>query len=493
MKPTLDHFIRLFRQCDLDLSSLQYELFWRFHLHLQKDAKEMDLTRIRRFEDLVIKHYVDCALVPKYVSLVSPVLDIGTGAGFPGIPIKILLPDIQMILAEGRRHRVTFLKDVCRLLGLEGIRIHPHKVSSAFPETVDTVITRAFEPISETLRRVGGFLHVGGRAIFMKGPSCDEEIDKAVRRYNLEYRLTDDIPYVIPSTKHQRRLVIFRRTGELMTYSPGKNKDLAIKQQESGLVETNRIKEISSQANETFKTFLKSLSGKGIKKHRMALISGPKQVRDIINDYPERCRGWLMHTRSEDFPEDLPAHTIIYRLHPELFRQLDIFGTKKPLLQVQVEAPMPWQDENWPQGCTLFLACQDPDNVGAIIRSAAAFGVNRVVILKEAANPFHPKSIRAAGSALFRLPILSGPSINDLTSVHDPLIGLSPEGEDAATFQFPETFGLIPGLEGKGLPKRLRQGPILSIPMAEKIESLNTAVATAIVLYLYKRQRMGVS
>ena len=88
MPTGFDEFIALFKKCGLDLQPSQLELFWSFHQHLRKRNLEADLTRIRRFEDLVVKHYVDSALVPTLLSLVSPVLDIGTGAGFPGIPIK---------------------------------------------------------------------------------------------------------------------------------------------------------------------------------------------------------------------------------------------------------------------------------------------------------------------------------------------------------------------------------------------------------------------
>jgi 16S rRNA (guanine(527)-N(7))-methyltransferase RsmG len=489
MQPPFDYFKQLFRQCGLHLSSRQYELFWSFHRELSEKAKEMDLTRIRRFEDLVIKHYVDCALVANFVQLTSPVLDIGTGAGFPGIPIKILQPDLEMILAESRAYRVSFLEHVCRVLGLKKIQIHPHKISSTFPEAVNTVITRAFESIPETLRRVGGFLKEGGKVIFMKGPACNDEIKAAIQEFTLEYQLKDDIAYTIPSTRFRRRLVIFQRTKELMTLSPGREKDLISIQTREAIMGSNKIKEISSPANETFKTFLKILSAKGIKKHNMTLISGPKQIDDILKDYPGKCLGWLMPEKSKAPPKNLPEHVTIYRLHPEIFQELDMFGTKCPLLQVRIDPLQPWlNEEPWPKGCTLFLSCQDPDNIGAIIRSAAAFGVARVVILKEAANPFLPKSMRAAGSALFRIPILEGPSIHELSDTQAPLIGLSPEGQDVAGFQFPDTFGIIPGLEGQGLPEGLRKKTILSIPMSEKIESLNTAVATAIVLYAWKRQ-----
>ena len=80
-----------------------------------------------------------------------------------------------------------------------------------------------------------------------------------------------------------------------------------------------------------------------------------------------------------------------------------------------------WSDDApWPDGCTLFIPFQDPENVGAVIRSAAAFGVARVVLLKEAAHPFHPRSSRAAGSALFQVPLYQGPSIRNRSSRKPP-------------------------------------------------------------------------
>ena len=100
MQPTFSNFKNLFRRCEIELTPHQYERFWAFHQYLKEQSKNMDLTRIRRFEDLVIKHYVDCTLVSKLVQFISPVLDIGTGAGFPGIPIKILDPDLEIILSD---------------------------------------------------------------------------------------------------------------------------------------------------------------------------------------------------------------------------------------------------------------------------------------------------------------------------------------------------------------------------------------------------------
>ena len=124
--------------------------------------------------------------------------------------------------------------------------------------------------------------------------------------------------------------------------------------------------------------------------------------------------------------------------------------------------------------------------MGAVIRSAAAFGVSRVVILKEAAHPYHPKSARAAGSSLLRVPLLEGPWTGELQLSKTPLVTLSPEGRAVGDYPFPPSFCLVPGLEGPGLPETLRRGTVLSIPMQPGVESLNAALATGIVLYLWR-------
>jgi 16S rRNA (guanine527-N7)-methyltransferase len=81
-----------------------------------------------------------------------------------------------------------------------------------------------------------------------------------------------------------------------------------------------------------------------------------------------------------------------------------------------------------------------------------------------------------------------GPSIRELLSVNAPLLALSADGTDLAAQTFPNSFGLIAGLEGPGLPEQLRQGPTLRIPIARGVESLNAATATAIALYDWRRQ-----
>jgi 16S rRNA (guanine(527)-N(7))-methyltransferase RsmG len=210
--PSLKHW---FQQSNLTLNENQYKQLWKFHTLLREKNEAYDLTRIYQFDSMVQKHYIDCILVAKLLNwdLPSPLLDIGTGAGFPGIPLKIACPDVEIILAEGRHKRVQFLREAVEALGLKGITVYDHKVYASFGMSIQGAITRALESIPKTLARVRTSLVPGGKVIFMKGPRCDEEIRKALMEFGREYELLKGLSYTIPHSSHQRRLVVFGRRG----------------------------------------------------------------------------------------------------------------------------------------------------------------------------------------------------------------------------------------------------------------------------------------
>jgi len=214
-------------------------------------------------------------------------------------------------------------------------------------------------------------------------------------------------------------------------------------------------------------------------------VGGVRYIDEILRDHPNSAVAWVTCGPPAP-PLGAPEHLEWLQLSPKLFREIDSVGTGPPLLLVRVPEIENWSDADWVPGCTLFVPFQDPENVGAVLRSAAAFGVARVVLLREAAHPFHPRSLRAAGgSAGFRTQILQGPSLEELRVSGAPLFGLSAEGSDVGRFEFPERFGLLPGLEGPGIPETLRGPQALRVPMQPGQESLNAATATAIVLYLW--------
>jgi len=243
---------------------------------------------------------------------------------------------------------------------------------------------------------------------------------------------------------------------------------------------------IESEDNRVFKQLRRTLSGRGIRKYQSALVSGTKNVEDVLRSSPNLCEAWVNKAGHSDPPAELPEGAAWYQLPGRLFRTLDVSGTDSPLVLVH-SPPMPkWRvEDGFEPGCTLLVPFQDPENVGAVIRSAVAFGVKNVVLLAESAHPLHPKSLRASSGAVFQATLFEGPPVAELPGGL-PVVALSPEGADVSGYEFPAAFGLLPGVEGPGLPPHLRQGA-LSIPMIPTVESLNSATAAAIVLYLWRR------
>lgn len=203
---------KILNKSQIHLSDTQLKLLWRYHNWIRNRNQDRDLTRIVGFNAMIIKHYVDSMIVGNYWTLPSPLVDVGTGAGFPGIPIKIRYPHLALTLAEPRPKRIDFLKEVVADLKLRDVTIFEHKVvSRSFQSPVKGVITRALEPIEKTILRTSGSLVPGGQLIFLKGPSVDPEISQAEGRFKGAYRLLHQEAYRLPHTPHERRLVVFER------------------------------------------------------------------------------------------------------------------------------------------------------------------------------------------------------------------------------------------------------------------------------------------
>lgn len=478
MAPSLATMRAILEDCGIRLAADQYEKLWAYHRLLREADAELNLTRIRNFENMVLKHYVDSLLVLRFEELPSPLLDMGTGPGLPGIPLKIARPGTHIILAEPRGARADFLRHVCERLNLEGVEVHAGRISPRFGRRVRGVITRAVAAVPETMDAVAGCLEQGGKLILMKGPDCGEEMAEARATRSGSYRLAGDDAYEIPGTTHHRRLLVYERLDQ-----PQVGGD-----EGEARVFQGPVKEVTSPSNPSFRLARDVLAGKGIRKHGRAVIAGARIVEEVLERFPENVEAWMTDAKGEPPPVDGVAWL---KIEGSLYRELDVSGTKGPLLLARTPEMPEWRaDEPWPDGCTLFVPFQDPENVGAVLRSAAAFGVSRVVLLKEAAHPFHPKAARAAGPALFQVPMMLGPSIQELETSGVPLVPLDAEGSDLDAEPWPIRFGLVPGVEGPGLPDRLRtSGAARRIPIAEGVESLNAATAVAVALYAWKRSR----
>ncbi len=268
-------------------------------------------------------------------------------------------------------------------------------------------------------------------------------------------------------------------------------------------------KSVASVENAVFRSLLECLTTKGVKKHGLFFASGEKAVTDILERHPERVRDLIVCTdlhldtsgrdpkpkltsverliaRFRDLPSKEVRPSVLAFTKP-LFDQLDVFGTHAPLLALSAW-DLPQADlTSEPVGLELLCALGDPSNLGALIRSAAAFKASKVILLKESASPFHSRAVRAASAATFEVPLARGPSINEVTALAEgsplPYLALDMFGEKLPGFDWPKSARLLLGEEGRGVPEGNWQ--TISIPIAG-VESLNATVAASIALYSYR-------
>lgn len=200
------------------LTSAQLTQLQAFHDFFTHENQTGFLSSIRDEKDIFSKHYADCFIAGKMLSekgyLPSPLVDLGSGGGFPGIPLKIQFPEHEIILAECRKSKARFLQDAIQRVGLHKISVFDKKVTASnFKVPYRSLMTRALEPICETLERFVGQSGEGTMFIFMKGPDVEKELVafRKNKKLSSQFVLKDHLTYVLPDLGHQRTLIVFKK------------------------------------------------------------------------------------------------------------------------------------------------------------------------------------------------------------------------------------------------------------------------------------------
>lgn len=183
----------------------------RFFMLLMENQQERNFTRLLSLRDVAIKHFIDSLMPARLTKLAFPLLDMGTGPGLPGIPLKIEYPQEIIMLAEGVQKRVEFLKYARQSLELEKLPIVGRNINIEFFYPVRGIITRAVEDARNTLGNTVNCLQTGGFVYLMKGPNCDPEIEMALKQWHEYFVLAKDLAYELPNSPHQRRLLVFQK------------------------------------------------------------------------------------------------------------------------------------------------------------------------------------------------------------------------------------------------------------------------------------------
>jgi 16S rRNA (guanine527-N7)-methyltransferase len=195
----------------VNLTDEMLEQFAKFYKFLMEYNKKYNLTRLKTFEEVAVKHFVDCLYVVQMTHLPDPLIDMGSGAGFPGVPLKIARPEIRIILVEGVQRKVEYLKEVREHLNLKQLDIIGRNVEPKMHYPVQGVITRAVEVISATLKNTINCVQTGGYVILMKTPGIDGEIKEAKETMGEYYDLVENTDYRLGSTSHSRKLLVYQK------------------------------------------------------------------------------------------------------------------------------------------------------------------------------------------------------------------------------------------------------------------------------------------
>lgn len=170
---------KIFKNYNINLNNRQIEQFCIYYDFLLQENQKFNLTAITQPLEVVVKHFIDSVLPQSHIKPSAHIIDIGTGAGFPGVPLKILRPDLKVTLLDSLQKRINFLNELIDKLKLQDINaIHARAEDyvKAKREQFDVALSRAVAQIPTLSEYLLPYLKIGGKAIMYKGANAEEEI-----------------------------------------------------------------------------------------------------------------------------------------------------------------------------------------------------------------------------------------------------------------------------------------------------------------------------
>ena len=230
MKKEIVYFKDSAAKMGIELSDLQLEQFNTYYEMLVEKNKVMNLTAITEFEEVVQKHFLDSISLIKVEKLNQDIsiIDLGTGAGFPGIPLKIAFPELEICLADSLNKRVLFLNEVIEELELKKISaVHGRAEELArqkgYREQFDLCVSRAVANLSTLSEYCLPFVKVGGAFIPYKSGKIDEELEQGTKAIeSLGGSIVDVIRFELTGADADRSLVVIEKIAKTAKKYPRK-------------------------------------------------------------------------------------------------------------------------------------------------------------------------------------------------------------------------------------------------------------------------------
>lgn len=190
--------------------------------------KKINLTAITKEKDIILKHFVDSLTVLKYIKENKSIVDVGTGAGFPGIPLAIMNDSLKITLVDSLNKRINFLNEVCSKIKLKNTKaIHSRAEEfgqdNNYRESYDIAISRAVSNLTVLAEYLLPLVKVGGKIICMKGPDIEEELKQAKSAIDIlggKFERCDN--FCLPKSDISRNIIIINKIKETPKKYPRK-------------------------------------------------------------------------------------------------------------------------------------------------------------------------------------------------------------------------------------------------------------------------------
>lgn len=211
-----DKFVSYLKKWKIELNETQVQQFIQYYELLIEKNKVMNLTGITEWEEVVKKHFVDSLALVKAVDLNGnyKILDLGTGAGFPGVPLKIAFPNLKIVLLDSLNKRIKFLQEVIETIGLKGIEAYHGRAEEfakkeEFRESFDYVVSRAVANLATLSEYCIPYVKINGKFIPYKSGEIMEELEQSKKAIQiLGGSLLEVKEFLLPDSDIGRSLVI---------------------------------------------------------------------------------------------------------------------------------------------------------------------------------------------------------------------------------------------------------------------------------------------
>lgn len=215
-------------EIDIDLN---VEQLWKFYSYMElliEWNEKINLTAIIEPEEIILKHFIDSLTIYKYIEKDNKVVDVGTGAGFPGIPLKIANPELKITLVDSLNKRLIFLQDVINKLQLKNVEIIHARAeefgqNKKFREKFDIATSRAVANLSTLSEYLIPLVKLNGKCICMKAADADQEIKEAKKAINVLGGTIKEVEnFMLPQSDIGRTIIIINKEKTTPTKYPRK-------------------------------------------------------------------------------------------------------------------------------------------------------------------------------------------------------------------------------------------------------------------------------